>query len=323
VSGLPLERYLHERVFKPLGMTSTSLERGPLIAARLATGYRLTATGPKPITDRQWITAAASSAYSSSRDMARYLAALAGGGANEHGAVLKPATLAAMYEPHYRPDPRVPGIGLAFFRADCGGQAAVEHQGILPGFNSQIFMAPDDGVGVMAFTNGARQALMWLPAETGRLLGQLIGVPDAAIRTGIPHHPEIWGELIGWYRPHAQPTDMQAWSMAGAGAEVIVRRGRLWLRVLSPIPALYRGFALHPDDAEDPYAFRIDLSEFGIGTARVVFGREPRERSIHLDLAPMSLRKQPAATNPRRWATGALAAATVTMAIRRRRRCAT
>ena len=33
-------------------------------------------------------------------------------------------------------------------------------------------------------------------------------------------------------------------------------------------------FPLHSDDAKGPYAFRIDLSRFGISTARVVFSQE-------------------------------------------------
>jgi hypothetical protein len=69
--------------------------------------------------------------------MARYVAALADGGANEHGRVLDPATLATMFQPHYQTDPRVPGIGLAFMRSYFGAHLAVEHQGVLPGFNSQ------------------------------------------------------------------------------------------------------------------------------------------------------------------------------------------
>jgi hypothetical protein len=93
------------------------------------------------------------------------------------------------------------------------------------------------------------------------------------IRTDVAHHPEIWRDLCGWYKSRAlaQRTDMQAWSMTGAGAEVLLRGGRPVLRVLSPIPALYRGFPLHPDDADDPDLYRIDLSQFGLGTARVAF----------------------------------------------------
>jgi CubicO group peptidase (beta-lactamase class C family) len=94
------------------------------------------------ILNRQWVTAAASSIYSTPRDMARYVAALLGGGSGEHGSILNPETLVTMFEPHYQPDPRIPGVGLAFFRDDLGGHLAIEHQGILPGFNSQIYLAP-------------------------------------------------------------------------------------------------------------------------------------------------------------------------------------
>ena len=92
------------------------------------------------------MTAAAGSIYSTPRDMARYLAALSAVALGEHGTILKPGTLAMMFQPHYQPDPRIPGMGLAFWRVDLGGRAAVEHQGVVPGFNSQIFLAPDDGV---------------------------------------------------------------------------------------------------------------------------------------------------------------------------------
>ncbi len=117
---------------------------------------------------------------------------------------------------------------------------------------------------------------------------------------------------------------MQAWSMAGAGAEVLVRRGQLMLRALSPIPALYRGFLLHPDDDKDPYVFRIDLSKYGIGAGRVVFGREPATgtTSFYLDGILLSLRKHATTKDPRLWATGmlgALGVATAANAVRRRR----
>jgi CubicO group peptidase (beta-lactamase class C family) len=197
VSGKPIDRYLREHIFDPLGMADTDLLRSERVRSHLATGYTLGSKGPKAVTDRQWVTAAASSIYSTPRDMARYLAALMGGGTGEHGSVLKPAILATMFQPHYQPDPRIPGIGLAFSRFNLGGHLAVEQEGILPGFNSDIFVAPDDRVGVMAFTNGARQAMLWLPAEAARLLSHLLGVPDEVIRTDVPQHPEVWGDLCG------------------------------------------------------------------------------------------------------------------------------
>lgn len=191
VSGMPLARYLREHLFEPLGMADSDLVRSDLVASRLATGYMLGPGGTRAVPDREGIDAGAGGIYSTPRDMARYLAALLGGGANEHGRVLTPRAMTMMFEPHYQPDPRIPGIGLAFFRSDAGGHLAVEHGGILPGFNSELVVAPDDGVGVMAFTNGASGAMGWLPNALGQLLRHLLAVPDESVCRDVPHHPEI------------------------------------------------------------------------------------------------------------------------------------
>ncbi|MGY1619558.1 serine hydrolase domain-containing protein [Geodermatophilus sp. SYSU D00691] len=310
VTGVPLDRYLREHVFLPLGMTSTDLLRSEIVRPRVATGYVLRAHGPRAVTERQFLTAAAGSAYSTPRDMARYLQALLGGGGNEHGSVLEPATLAGMFEAQYRPDPRLAGVGLAFLRGDAGGHLTVEHQGTLPGFKSQIFLAPDDRIGVMAFSNGTIRGETWLPVETSRLLSELIGAPPAAVRGDVPQHPEVWGELCGRYPVAVPLSDVRIKAFLGAGFEVLVRGGRLHLRFLSPIPPLYRGFALHPDDETDPYAFRIEFGGLGMATIpmQVVFGRDPDSGTVtvHVDLQSVSAEKQPARTHPGRWITGAL-----------------
>jgi CubicO group peptidase (beta-lactamase class C family) len=324
VSGQPLDRYLRENVFEPLGMSTSDLLRSDLVKARLAKGYTLGSKGAKALTDRQGVTAAAGSIYSTPRDMARYLAALLGG-SGEGRAILKPETLAMMFQPHYQPDPRIPGMGLAFWRADLSGHLAVEHQGVVPGFNSQIVLAPVDGVAVMAFTNGSRNASAWLTGGAQRLLRELIGAPNQGIRTDVPQRPDRWGDICGWYRPRVQRTDMMAWSMLGAGAEVAVRRGQLTVRTLSPIPALYRGLRLHPDDPEDPYVFRIDVSRYGLGTARIVFSRDAAGATtgLHFEGILLTAEKSTAAVNPRMWARGAaggLAAAATVKVVRRSRR---
>ena len=231
--------------------------------------------------------------------MAGYLAALAGGGTGEYGSILQPETLALMFAAHYQPDPRIPGMGLGFWRADVGGHPAVEHQGVIPGFNSQIILAPHDGVGVMAFTNGSRNAGSWLRGEAERLLRDLIGASKDAIRTDVPQHPEIWADLCGWYSRRAQRTDMMAWSMVGAGVQVLVRRGQLTVRTLSPIPALFRGLRLHPDDPDDPDVFRVDLSRYGIGMLRLVFSRDGAgvATGVHLDGIPLTAEKRHGGTH--------------------------
>jgi hypothetical protein len=239
------------------------------------------------------VTVGAGAIYSTTRDMARYVAALLGGGANEHGSVLRAETLASMFEPQYRADARLPGIGLAFFRRDLGGHPVVEHDGLMPGFSSQLSVAPSDGVGVVAFTNGAKGAKAWLGAEVAGIVRKMLGAPADPIRTDVPQRPEVWADLCGRYSFRGSMRDVQKWFIAGA--EVAVRRGRLVLRPVTPIPALSRGLPLYPDDDEDPYAFRVDLSGFGMGTSRVVFGRSPDggASAFHLDFAPLSFDRRP------------------------------
>jgi CubicO group peptidase (beta-lactamase class C family) len=274
VSGMSLQRYFRERIFEPLGMADTDLARSGRVASRLATGYALGRGGAKPVPDRDWIGSAGGGIYSTARDVARFAAALMGGGANENGSILEPATLSTMFEPHFQPDPRIPGWGLGFARGEAGGHRMVGHDGILPAFNSTLLVAPDDGLAIVAFTNGSPGAFGWMETEFERMLRHLLGVPDDVIRTDIPQHPEIWGELCGGYRLPARISDLRGRLAIPGGVEVFVRGGRLMIRALTPVPALYRGVPLHPDDEDDPYVFRLDLSGFGQGTLRVVFGRD-------------------------------------------------
>ncbi len=324
VTGSPLPTYFRNHIFTPLGMADTDLLPVEHIGPRLATGYEIRSKGVRRVVARNMVTAGAASVSSTPRDMARYLAALLGGGRNEHGAVLQPETVATMFAPQHQPDPRIPGLGLAFFRFDLDGHLAVGHQGTLPGFHSQILLAPADGIAVMAFTNGAHQADFWLPAETSGLLRRLLGLPAETLRTDVPHHPELWDDLCGWYRLSARLGDVRLRGMMGAGAEVFVRGGVPMLRFLTPIPALAKGFPLLPDDEHDPDVFRIDLFGSGLSSMRIVFGRDAAgaPQRLYLDLMPLTLDKQPAARNPRRWASGALGAAgtaAAAVALHRRR----
>jgi CubicO group peptidase (beta-lactamase class C family) len=273
VSGRPLDRYFRERIFEPLGMADTDLVRSSRIASRLATGYTIGRPGVTAVPDRDWVGAGAGGVYSTPRDLARLAAALMNGGANETGSILAPATLAAMFDAHYQPDPRVPGWGLGPARGLAGGHRVVGHDGILPGFNSILLMAPDDGLAVLALTNGSAGAFVWMEAEFRSLLARLLGVPDERVRTGVAPHPELWASLCGRYRLPPRISDLRARLAIPGGVEVFVHSGRLKVRALTPVPALYRGVELHPDDPDDPYVFRLDLSGFGLAGARVVFGR--------------------------------------------------
>jgi hypothetical protein len=258
--------------------------------------------------------------------MARFTAALLGGGANEHGRILEPATLAMMLEPHFQPDPRIPGIGLAFFRGELGGHRTAGHDGILPGFNAGLLLAPDDGIGLFALTN-VGGAFGWLQIELDRLLRDQLGVADDAVRSGVPHHPEVWPDLRGRYVFQPRIADLRNRLMLSGGVQVAVVGGRLVVRLLTPVPVPFRGLPLEPDDLRDPDVFRLDLSRYGIAPIRVVFARDAGRSAtaVHTDLGgqPWSLVRRPDAGFGRRWlgpALGVIAAAGLGVAARRRRR---
>jgi CubicO group peptidase (beta-lactamase class C family) len=319
VSGIPFGRYLRERVFGPLGMEHSDLVRSGRVRPRLATGYQLRSRGLKPVTDREMVAAGGGAVYSSTGDMARYAAALLGGGANEHGSVLGPGTLAAMFEPHYQPDPRIPGMGLGFFRGQAGPHRTVGHDGIWHGFHSAMMLAPSEGIGVIAFTNtGPFSPIAATTPVTSAVLRSLLSLPDDTVRTGVPERPWTWGDLCGWYSlGPGVLTDPQP-RMLG-GAEVAVRRGQLIIRGQIPVPAVRRGLRLHPD-GDDPDAFRVALPGPGSGTSAVVFSRGPggEVTALHLGVQPLTFHKRPGIQNPRTWAAGALAAGATAVAASRR-----
>jgi hypothetical protein len=290
------------------------------VSPRLATGYAPRSGGLKAVADREIAVAGAGSVYSTVNDMARYVSALLDGGANQHGSVLKPASLATMFEPHYQPDPRIPGMGLGFFRGEVGGHRTVGHDGIWKGFLSDLVLAPDEGIGVLALANTGGFDVRGAPVPVANaLLRRLLDLPDDAVRTDVPQHPWLWRDLCGWYSlGPGVLTDSLSRVMLGAGVEVVVRHGQLTIRGQIPLPAVRKGLRLHPE-GDNPDVFRIDLSGFGLGTSRVVFSRAPdgEVTGLYLGLVPMSFQKRPDIRNPRPWVNAAIVAGATTIAVRR------
>ena len=322
VSGLALDRYFREHLFGPLGMENSDLVRSERVRPRLATGYALSYRGLKAVTNYDVVTVGGGAAYSTTSDMARYVSALLGGGAGELGSVLKPETLVLMFEPHYQPDPRIPGMGLGFFRDEVGGHRTIGHDGIWKGFLSDMVLAPDEGIGVLAFANTGPFNPRGAPVPVANaVLRLLLDLPDDTVRADVPERPQHWSDLCGWYSfGPGLLLDPQQRALLGAGLEVVVRRDHLTIRGQTPVPAVRKGLRLHPD-GDDPYAFRIDLSGVGAGTSPVVFSREPggQVTALHIGLMPMSFQKEPDVRNPRPWVNIALAATLTAIAVHRRR----
>ncbi len=322
VTGQPIEQYLRHHVLQPLAMEHTDLTRSDRVSDALATGYALKAKGLRPVVHREMPLPAAGGMYSTAADLARYVGALLNGGVGERGVVVKPETAAQMFHAHYLPDPRLPGMGLTFMLDDVGGHRTAIHTGVLSGFLSAIALAPDDGVGVVVLANTGTLMGRGAPEPlAGALLRRLLGVPDDPMRRDVPQHPEVWGELRGWYgMPPGPLTNLFFRVVMGAGVEVKVRRAHLLLRPLTPLPPMRNGFRLYPDDPDDSYVFRADFSAMGLGDLRVVFTADSQgDRPRRMLMDGMAFEKRHPAGNPRLWARGVTAGAAAALAVRRAR----
>jgi CubicO group peptidase (beta-lactamase class C family) len=321
VTREPFDRYLRDHVFTPLGMTHTDLAGVARTRLQQATGYVLHASGPKPVADREVPLLAGGGAYSTVRDLVRYVAALLGGGTNEHGSVLKAETVAAMFAPQTASDSRVPGMGLSFELGEDDGRRTAGKGGIIAGFLSHMTLVPDDGLGVLALSNTGRWDPRGAPEPLAHALTRhLLGLRDDPIRHDIPARAEAWSELCGWYGMAPGPlTNVMDRLVYGAGVEVLVRRGHFMLRPLTPNPSTRGGYRLWPDDPDDPEVFRVDFSEIGAGTLRVAFSRPPGGGAMRLEGLGQALEKRPDALNPRRWLSGIAAGGAAGLAVRRLR----
>lgn len=323
VSGQPLAEVFAERILVPLGMEHTDLVRSERVRYGLATGYVVRSRGLVPVVHREVPTPGGGGLYSTTADLARYVTALLSQGRTDHGVLLEPTTLATMFEPHFQPDPRVPGMGLAFNLGDEGGRRTVGKDGVTSGFLAQLTMAPREGLGVVVLTNTGGLVTLGAAVPLGTaLLRELLGLPEDPVRRDLAPRAEVWSELCGWYSPTPGPvTNLFSRALIGAGAEVVVEHNELMFKPITPLPAMRKGMRLYPDDPDDPYVFRVDLSGVGMGTLPVVFSRGPlRSGTARMYLDLTAFHKRADSRNPRRLAGQAITAGALALLVKGLRR---
>jgi CubicO group peptidase (beta-lactamase class C family) len=314
--GTPFARVMRERIFDPLGMDHTDFERSGRVRERLAVGYQPARKGLKPAKDLDVIPAPAGACFSTTEDMARYVAALIGGGEP----LLRPGTLARMLEPQYEPDPGMPAMGLAFFLEHVGEQLVAGHDGGWVGFVSALAFAPEAGVGVVAFTNTTTAFAPHVLAE--RVLHRLLDAPEE--RPAVAQHPHAWPELTGLYKlPAGLNTNLRWWPLIGGEVRIAVRKGKLVASAPSGVKQLRKGVPLHAADPADPLRLEAHVEDWVVP---VVFERGPGGDVVALRAGStrgglLRLHRRSPAASLRVWTrAGAAAAALAASAAAWRRR---
>ena len=290
ISGEQFDEYMRENVFEVLGMENTDYLRSERVREGLAQGYNFSRGRLKSVKYLEIVVRGAGSVLSSLEDMCRYVAALLGGGANEHGRVIEEETLSLMMEPHYRLDERLPAMGLAFLLDDRNGHLIAGHDGGWPGFISSMLLCPEEELGIVAFTNASSLAAQEASQD---LIRHLLDVPEPASRLpkkGILEFPHLWPELRGFYAPVGPlNTNSRARLMYAGELEVLVENNHLALRAL--LGPFRKGVRLYPIDPIDPLAFEAIHED---QTFRVVFERDAGSGRVdHLLVGFDKLRKRP------------------------------
>ena len=170
VSGKPWDEYLAERVFRPLGMTSTRATTTSVLVPHRARGYTWRDGGY--VNAPEVLALRPSGAFLSTiEDLARWDAALYG------DRVLTRASREAMVQPTRLEGGGSSGYGFGWMLDSVDGRWRVRHGGTLPGFRAQMTRFPNDSLTVIVLTNadGAQPdamardvARMYLPRPAPR-----------------------------------------------------------------------------------------------------------------------------------------------------------
>jgi len=151
VSGLSYDDYVERHIFAPAGMTRSSF-RQPLPAALrplMASGYMLGSGEPGKFELSSFTPSGAMTA--SGADMGRFMIAHLADG----GALLKPATAAQMHNTILRLIPPLNGMALGFYEQNINGRKALSHAGDSLNFHSQLWIFPEERVGIYMSMNAA------------------------------------------------------------------------------------------------------------------------------------------------------------------------
>ncbi len=178
VAGVPYARFLHDQIFHPLGMASTGAGNQAPRQGQQAQGY-VDAT-PVPSFELDTVGIGAGDIWSTTRDMARWDAALAAPG------VLSADSLQAMFAPHAAVPDDIAGragihYGYGWFMGEVEGRRMRFHDGGNAGFRSINIQLQDHDAVVILLSNDVPSGLLEISLH---LVAAVEGGPDSAPAKG-------------------------------------------------------------------------------------------------------------------------------------------
>ncbi|MED1563925.1 hypothetical protein AJ85_03990 [Alkalihalobacillus alcalophilus ATCC 27647 = CGMCC 1.3604] len=170
VSGQPFEKYVEERILKPLRMNESSFLKAALNSSKIATPHILSMDstyGPKvssvfPYNRRH---AASSTLCTSLVEMTNYAIMLHNNGLFQKQSLISGDYFVKMFDPIQKASwgEEMDEVGLAWFMGKYKGRKMYSHSGLDTGFRSNLIVLPKEKISIILFTNNdySGTAIIW------------------------------------------------------------------------------------------------------------------------------------------------------------------
>jgi D-alanyl-D-alanine carboxypeptidase len=204
VSGKPYGELLHDRIFSPLGMTSTRINSLRDVIPNRASGYDWSGTGYK---NAEYLSmtqpGGAGVLVSTVLDMAKWDAALYG------ERLLKKSSLQQMWTPFKLNTGTMSNYGFGWGITHTPAHRGIAHGGGIPGFTTDIRRLLDDKLTVVVFTNSGVANPGSIAQSIAELYVPAVKPPPVKVVTGA--NPALTARLralfAGVIRGDAAPSD--------------------------------------------------------------------------------------------------------------------
>jgi len=147
-TGLPYGAFIRQRIFEPLGMTSSYYDTGYNLIPRRASGYRALSGMFEQASFRSMSTAFSAGALASTvDDLARWDDALYG------ETLVSRALLARAFTPYILPDGSSTSYGYGWLVERMNGETVLQHGGRIEGFEAHVIRVPSRRIFIAVLSN--------------------------------------------------------------------------------------------------------------------------------------------------------------------------
>ncbi len=184
----PWEKFIPERIFKPLGMTNSNMSIAEMEKAKdrsFGYSYNFDTKETQKLPYRSIdVVAPAGSINSSANDMAKWLKFIFSGGTTSDGKrLVSEKSFEDWLKPHMKMNPAgTVNYALGWMVMNWNGMAVVQHGGNIDGFNAMVAMIPEKKLGFVMLTNvtGSSLGNELMPIVWENILGK----PEAPKTSG-------------------------------------------------------------------------------------------------------------------------------------------